>query len=44
VGRDNVFRAIDLINFDPKLRPAMESIFGNSLICSDNAASKKVSF
>ena len=43
-GRDNVYRAIDLVAFDPRLRPAMEFIFGNALICTDSNMAKEVRF
>ena len=42
VGREHVYRAIDLVEYDPHLKPAMEFIFGNSLICTDSNVAKKV--
>ncbi len=35
IGRDNVFRAIDLVEFDRELRPAMEFIFGGIFVCAN---------
>ena len=44
VGADNVQRAIDLIEYDDDLRPAMEHIFGNILVCADLEMANKVAF
>lgn len=33
VGDDKVDAAIDLVDFDPELRPAMEHAFGSTFIC-----------
>lgn len=44
VGRENVHRAIDLIEYDRQLQPAMEYIFGGTLICKDTATAKKVAY
>lgn len=35
VGKNNVWRAIDLIEFEKDLRPAMEHILGSVIICND---------
>lgn len=43
VGSKNVFRAIDLIEFDNRLEPAMHHIFGNVLVCTDLDIANKVS-
>ena len=40
----HVHRAIDLIEFDEDLRPAMEHIFGNTLVCTDLETANKVAF
>ena len=42
VGSKNVFRAIDLVEFDNKLEPAMKYIFGQVLVCSDLDVANKV--
>merc|ERR1712008_150338 len=44
VGSKNVFRAIDLIEFDNRFEPAMNHIFGNVLVCSDLDVANKVAF
>ena len=41
---DNVQRAIDLIEYEEDLRPAMEHIFGNILVCTDWETANKVAF
>lgn len=42
VGRDNVWPALSLIDYDPVLQPAMEYIFGTTFICRDLNIAKKV--
>ena len=42
VGSKNVWRAIDLINFDNRLEPAMNFIFGGVLVCRDIEMANKV--
>ena len=44
VGRDKVWRAIDLVEYDNRLQPAMNFIFGGVLICADNDIATKVAF
>lgn len=44
VGADNVDAAIDLVKFDPELRPAMEHAFGSTFICKDGNTAKQVTF
>ena len=44
VGRDKVFRAIDLIEYDNKLQPAMNFLFGGFFVCSDLETANKVAF
>ena len=41
---NNVQRAIDLIEYDDDLGPAMEHIFGNTLVCTDLEMANKVAF
>lgn len=36
--------ALDLIAFEPHLRPAMAWIFGNTLVCRDLETAKRVTF
>ena len=35
VGKNNVYRAIDLVEFDNRFEPAMNHIFGGVLVCSN---------
>ncbi len=44
VGAKNVWRAIDLIDFDNRLEPAMNHVFGNCLVCTDLDTANKVAF
>uniref|UniRef100_T1KX20 SMC hinge domain-containing protein n=1 Tax=Tetranychus urticae TaxID=32264 RepID=T1KX20_TETUR len=44
VGRDNVFPALDLIEFDPSLTEAMKYVFGDTMICPNMDCAKKVTF
>ena len=45
VGKDKVWRAIDLItDYDNCLQPAMDHIFGGSLVCADLDTANKVAF
>ncbi|KAL3318368.1 Structural maintenance of chromosomes protein 2 [Cichlidogyrus casuarinus] len=44
VGRDKVFSALDLIEFDRVLTPAMEFAFGGCLVCTDLDTAKRVAF
>ncbi len=43
-GKDNVFRAIDLIDFDPELRTALEFVFGGIVVCSNLEVAKKIAY
>ena len=43
-NKNQVQRAIDLVEYDNKFEPAMVHIFGNALICSDMSVAKKVAF
>jgi chromosome segregation ATPase len=36
--------ALDLVNYDPAVRVAMQYAFGGSLICDDTSAAQKVAF
>ena len=42
VGPQRVDAAIDLVEFDPVMRPAMEHAFGSAFICKDSDAAKQV--
>lgn len=44
VGNDNVFPALSLIEYDNKLHPAMEWVFGQVFICTDMDSCVKVAF
>ncbi|KRT82397.1 hypothetical protein AMK59_3238 [Oryctes borbonicus] len=44
VGKENVTPALDVINYDKRLQPAMESIFGNVFITKDLNIAKRVCF
>uniref|UniRef100_A0A0N4ZSV1 Structural maintenance of chromosomes protein n=1 Tax=Parastrongyloides trichosuri TaxID=131310 RepID=A0A0N4ZSV1_PARTI len=43
-GEGNVWRAIDLITFNPKYKPAMEHLFGSVLVCSNANVAKDLCF
>lgn len=43
-GEGKVFPALDLIDFEPELRPAMEWVFGQVFICADGDAASKVTY
>ncbi|KAJ9600105.1 hypothetical protein L9F63_009616, partial [Diploptera punctata] len=44
VGKENVFPALSLIEYDPVIHPAMQWILGQTFICRDMEAAKKVTF
>ena len=44
VGKENVQTALSLVGYKSELKPAMEYVFGNSFVCSDMNAAKKVTF
>lgn len=44
VGADNVWYALDLIDYDPSLDVVMRHIFGRTLICRTMEAAEKVTF
>ncbi|KAI6185372.1 Structural maintenance of chromosomes protein [Aphelenchoides besseyi] len=44
VGEDNVFRAIDLVEFDPEIQKAVEFALGGVLVCQDPEDAKLVCF
>lgn len=44
VGAENCVPAIDVIQYDPKLRNVMEYVFGRAFICKDMATAKKVTY
>ncbi|KAL0869443.1 hypothetical protein ABMA27_007677 [Loxostege sticticalis] len=43
-GPENVQLALDLITFEPHLRPAMAWVFGGTLVCRDLETAKRVTF
>lgn len=43
-GANNVWSAIDLIEFSPDLKPAMESVFGSTLVCRDLKIAKVLAY
>jgi len=44
VGKENVFRAIDLVDFDPSISAAIEHIFGSVFVCTNVDVAKKLIF
>lgn len=44
VGEDNVWYALDLVEYDPSLDVVMRYIFGRTLICRNMEAAEKVTF
>lgn len=44
VGKENVAAAIDLVEYDKSLEPAMRHVFGTTLICRDMNIAKQVTF
>lgn len=44
VGAENCIPAIDLIQFDPRLRPVMEYVFGRVFICTNMTIAKQVTY
>ena len=44
VGRENVFRAIDLIEYRSELKGAMEFIFGSTLVATNLEVANKLAF
>ena len=44
VGKENVFSAISLINYDRNLHEVMKYVFGDTLICTDLDSANKVTF
>ncbi|CAB3364676.1 Hypothetical predicted protein [Cloeon dipterum] len=43
-GSDNVWLALDLIEFEPEVKVAMQRIFGNTLICRTQDVAKSLPF
>ncbi|NWS61106.1 SMC2 protein, partial [Chunga burmeisteri] len=43
-GRDNLHLALSLVEYESKLRKAMEYVFGTTLICNNMDNAKKVTF
>lgn len=44
VGKGNVFFAINLVDFDDAVAPAMQHVFGDTLVCPNMEMAKKVAF
>ena len=44
VGRENVFAAIDLIDYDKRYHKAMQNVFGDTLICTNMSVGKQVAY
>ena len=44
VGAENVHRALDLIDFDPRYQQVMEFVFGSRLVCATSDMGKRVAF
>ena len=44
VGKDNVHRAIDLVDFDPELTKAIEFVFGSVFVCANLDAANALAF
>lgn len=44
VGKENAIPAIDLIEYDKEVEPAMKFLFGNAFICKDMESAKKVTY
>ncbi len=44
VGKDQVYSALTLIDYDPIYKPVMEYVFGGKLICKTLEAAKQVAF
>lgn len=44
VGKDHVWRAIDLVKYDRVLQPAMEHILGGVLVCTSLDVANKLAF
>lgn len=43
-GKDCVFPALSLIEYDPEMEPVMKFIFGGTLVCTDMNVAKRVTF
>lgn len=44
VGKENAIPALDLIEYDKEVEPAMKYLFGNAFICKDMEAAKIVTY
>jgi len=44
VGRDKVFPALDLIDYEPGVHSAMEWIFGQVFVCTDTETARRVCY
>ena len=43
-GRNLIWRALDVLEFDEDVRPAMEWVFGGVFICANPDVAKRVCF
>lgn len=43
-GNENVWPAIELIEFEPRFRQVMERVFGSTLVCKTQEIAKKLPF
>lgn len=44
VGPDNADLATNLVTFDPAVKPAMDYVFGRTIICKENVHAKQIAF
>eukprot|EP01114_Cavostelium_apophysatum_P019873 TRINITY_DN6515_c0_g1_i1.p1 TRINITY_DN6515_c0_g1~~TRINITY_DN6515_c0_g1_i1.p1 ORF type:complete len:1177 (+),score=479.47 TRINITY_DN6515_c0_g1_i1:127-3657(+) len=44
VGKENVNVAQNMVGYDKELEPAMDFVFGNTLICKDSETARQVTF
>lgn len=44
VGKENAIPALDLVEYDKAMEPAMKFLFGNCFICKDLETAKKVTY
>ena len=44
VGKENASVALELIDYDSELKPAMKYVFGKFFVCSDSQSAKTVTF
>lgn len=44
VGPDNADLATNMVSFDPAVKPAMDYVFGRTIICKENMHAKQIAF